>query len=78
MYSHTGSAEGKNQTMNRREFFSLSAGAALVPTKMEATEDIDCERHAANLAAAMKAKYGGAWRFNIEPDHGFVVVVRDD
>jgi len=66
--------------MHRREFLSLSAGAgsALLPVDLTATEDIDCcDRHARNLALAMQSKYGGTWRVNIAPDHGFVVVVRD-
>lgn len=65
--------------MQRREFLSLSAGAGavLLPVDLTATEDIDCDRHARNLALAMQSKYGGTWRVNIAPDHGFVVVVRD-
>ncbi|MDX1222727.1 hypothetical protein GOL85_13440 [Sinorhizobium medicae] len=64
--------------MNRREFFILSAGASLLPIEINATEHIDeCQGHATKLAMAMQQKYGGNWRTTIDPDNGFVVVVKE-
>lgn len=66
--------------MFRREFFSLSAGV----TALSLPNDVLAEKigddpgvHATRLAESMKLKYGGEWRVNIEPEHGFIVVVRD-
>jgi hypothetical protein len=63
--------------MNRRDFFSLSAGVALVPTGLTATEDIDeCQLHADKLLAALKAKNGGEWVIHNDEMSEFILIRR--
>lgn len=63
--------------MNRREFFSLSAGVALVPAGLSATEHIDdCQQHTINLLAALKAKHGGDWVVHNDEMSEFILIRR--
>ena len=63
--------------MNRREFFSLSAGAAIMPSKLSATEHIDeCQTHTAGLLAFLKAKHGGDWVVHCDEMNEFVLIRR--
>lgn len=63
--------------MNRREFFSLSAGVALVPTGLTATEYIDeCQQHTNNLVSALKAKHGGDWVVHHDEMSEFILIRR--
>lgn len=63
--------------MQRRDFFSLSAGLALVPVGLNATEHIDdCQKHAINLLAALKAKHGGDWVVHSDELNEFILIRR--
>lgn len=63
--------------MKRREFFSLSAGVALLPAKMTATEHIDeCQQHTTNLLAALTAKHGGDWIVHNDKMNEFILIRR--
>lgn len=63
--------------MQRRDFFSLSAGLALVPVGMNATEHIDdCQKHTIGLLSALKAKHGGEWVVHADEMDEFILIRR--
>lgn len=65
--------------MNRRDFFSLSAGAAILPSKLSATEHIDeCQANILNLLASLKAQHGGEWVAHSDEMNEFVLIRRVD
>jgi len=73
---HKQRAWGEN-TVQRREFFSLSAGLALAPAGLNATEHIDdCQKHAIGLLAALKAKHGGEWVLHSDEMDEFILIRR--
>ncbi|MDX1194700.1 hypothetical protein GOL96_25515 [Sinorhizobium medicae] len=63
--------------MNRREFFSLSAGAAIMPSTITATEHIDgCQALTARLLASLKAKHGCDWIVHSDEMDEFILLRR--
>lgn len=57
--------------------FSAGVAATVLPRSVQAGKDIDdCQCHADNLAASLKAQYGGEWAVNIKPEYGFAVIVK--
>lgn len=65
------------EIMNRREFFSLSAGAAIMPSTIATTEHIDeSQVLTSRLLASLKAKHGCDWVVHCDEMDEFILLRR--